>query len=192
MSGTCQHWPLVGLPILNNCSSASFGFCNWLLAEIKMCLYCHRLLCPSYYIYVLLWGLDSRCHPLQIIPLVRARPSVFTVVDLSGNITQFYSDMSSRKILGHHLTQERGGVATWHSWNPVPNLTLVQKQLAHFRFNYSINWSDSWLTIIRTWAVPSVQKRFCFNYSTVCKPYAELEHNIKAWTFKCQLVAACS
>ena len=52
-----------------------------------------------------------------------AWPSVFTVVDLSGSITQFYSDTSSRKILGHHLAQERGGVATWHSWSPVPNLT---------------------------------------------------------------------
>ena len=146
-----------------------------------MCLYCHRLLCPSYYIYVLLWGLDSRCYPLQINPSVRAWPSVFTVMDLSGSITQFYSDMSSRKILSHHLAQEGGGVATWHSWSPVPNLTWVQKQLARFRFNYSINWSDFWLTITRTWAVLSVQKtilfKLCHSVQAIC--WIRAQH--KSW-----------
>lgn len=30
--GTCKT---VGFPILNNCNSASFGFCNYQLVEIK-------------------------------------------------------------------------------------------------------------------------------------------------------------
>lgn len=33
-----EHWSLVGFPILNNCTFASFGFCNYLLVKIKSVL----------------------------------------------------------------------------------------------------------------------------------------------------------
>lgn len=64
----------------------------------------------SYFNHItfLLWGLDSGCYPPHIHFLMRAQPPVLTVMDLSGNITQFYAGTSSHKIL-HHMAQERGG-----------------------------------------------------------------------------------
>lgn len=134
--GIYEHWALVGFPILTNCNFASFGFCTYQLVERKRC----RIVIGSYFhhinISVLLWGLDSGRYPPHVHRLVRTQPSVFTVMDLSGNIIQFYSDINSHKILSTTWLRRGEGTATWQSWSRVPNLTLVQKQLAHFHFNY--------------------------------------------------------
>ena len=65
----CEHWSLVGFPILNNCTFTSFGFYNYLLVKIKR--------------FPFLFS--SRDQILHIHCLVRVQPSVFTVTDLSGN-----------------------------------------------------------------------------------------------------------
>lgn len=98
----------MGFPILSNYNFASFGFGNDLLVEMKRCCivigsYFHRIT-----FLFLLWRLDSGCYPQHTHFLVRAQLSVFTIMDLSGNITEFHSGTSSHKIL-YLMAQERGG-----------------------------------------------------------------------------------
>lgn len=44
-----------------------------------------------------LWGLDSGCYAPHVPYLVRAQPSAFPVVDLSGSITQCCSGTSNHE-----------------------------------------------------------------------------------------------